>query len=65
VRKRSPPKISVKTGVSLSMIRAQTRDTIGMMSGLNRNEPTKTIASRNLNKTGNNDRNVRIKLSIE
>jgi hypothetical protein len=45
----------VKTGFSLSRIRAQTRDMGRIMSGLIRNDPTKTIERANLNKLGNKD----------
>ena len=47
-----PPKVTVKTGLSLSIMRLQIRFTGRIISGLNRNEPTKTIASNNRNKLG-------------
>src|SRR6516225_3212000 len=49
----APPKITVKTGFSLSIIRLQTRFTGRIMSGLNRNEPTKVIDRKVLNIFGN------------
>jgi hypothetical protein len=48
----APPKISVKTGFSLSIIRAQTKDMGRITSGRNRNEPIKTIDNKNLNTLG-------------
>ena len=44
----NPPKISVKTGLSLSTIRAQMSNSGFMISGRRRNEATKIMAIKNL-----------------
>ena len=59
----APPKITVKTGFSLSTIRAQTKDMGRIMRGLSRNEPTKINETTNLNKLGNIDNKDRAKKS--
>src|SRR5215472_12862235 len=46
----APPKVTVKTGLSLSTMRLQTRFTGRIMSGFNRSEPKKIIVKTNLNK---------------
>lgn len=48
----APPKMTVNTGFSLSIILAQTRDTGRIISGRNKNEPTKIIDSITLNNEG-------------
>jgi hypothetical protein len=53
----APPNISVKTGFSLSTIRAQTRDRGRITRGFKRNEPAKTSDSTNLKIYGNIDSN--------
>jgi hypothetical protein len=60
----APPKITVKTGFSLSTIRAQTTDMGRITSGFSRNEPTKIIDRTNRNILVDTDNNKREKISI-
>jgi hypothetical protein len=53
--RRRSTEITVKTGLSLSTIRAQTSDMGRIIIGLTKNEPTKTTDRTNLNKLGEND----------
>jgi hypothetical protein len=52
----APPKTSVKTGLSLSTIRRQTRFTGRITSGCNKKEPTNTIDMPNRISIGTTDR---------